>query len=197
MTLMGEMMSDVQENILTRRTVYKFTDTEVPESIVNQALIAASKAPCHKHTHPWKFYVLGPESRTILIPVISKLAKLKSVKLGSKDVDKDVERATKKITQPPILIVITSKKSPEDKFREKEDYAATVCALHNMVLSFWDNDIGSQWSSGSITRDPSTYRLLSINQEDEEIIGFLKAGYPESVPNINKPSFEELTIYLD
>ncbi len=194
---MGEMMSDVQENILTRRTVYKFTDTEVPESIVNQALIAASKAPCHKHTHPWKFYVLGPESRTILIPVISKLAKLKSVKLGSKDVDKDVERATKKITQPPILIVITSKKSPEDKFREKEDYAATVCALHNMVLSFWDNDIGSQWSSGSITRDPSTYRLLSINQEDEEIIGFLKAGYPESVPNINKPSFEELTIYLD
>ena len=194
---MGEMMSDVQENILTRRTVYKFTDTEVPESIVNQALIAASKAPCHKHTHPWKFYVLGPESRTILIPVISKLAKVKSVKLGSKDVDKDVERATKKITQPPILIVITSKKSPEDKFREKEDYAATVCALHNMVLSFWDNDIGSQWSSGSITRDPSTYRLLSINQEDEEIIGFLKAGYPESVPNINKPSFEELTIYLD
>jgi len=197
MTSMGEMMSVVQENILTRRTIYKFTDKEVPESIVNQALMAASNAPCHKHTHPWRFYILGQESRRGLIPLISKLAKLKSMKLGSKDIDKDVERAIKKITQPPVLIVITSKTSPEDKFREKEDYAASVCALHNMVLSFWDNDIGSQWSSGSITSDSETYRALSINQQDEEIIGFLKAGYPESVPNVKKPSFEEQTVYLN
>lgn len=194
---MGEIMSDVQDNILTRRTVYKFTDKDVPESIINQALIAASKAPCHKHTHPWKFYVLGPEIRGKLIPVIKKLAELKSIKLGSKDLQKDAERAIRKITQPPILIVITSKKDPEDKFREKEDYAATVCALHNMVLSFWDNDIGSQWSSGSITRDLDTYQYLSINPNTEEIIGFLKAGYPEAIPNVKKPSFEELTVYLD
>lgn len=197
MTLKGEMMSDVQDNILTRRTVYKFTDKEVPESVINQALIAASKAPCHKHTHPWKFYVLGSETRSKLIPVIKKLAELKSIKLGSKDLKKDAERAIKKITQPPILIAITSKKDPEDKFREKEDYAATVCALHNMVLSFWDNDIGSQWSSGSITRDLDTYQILSINPKTEEIIGFLKAGYPEAIPNVKKPSFEELTVYLD
>ena len=197
MTLKGEMMSDVQDNILTRRTVYKFTDKEVPESIINQALIAASKAPCHKHTHPWKFYVLGSETRSKLIPVIKKLAELKSIKLGSKDLKKDAERAIKKITQPPILIAITSKKDPEDKFREKEDYAATVCALHNMVLSFWDNDIGSQWSTGSITRDLDTYQILSINPKTEEIIGFLKAGYPEAIPNVKKPSFEELTVYLD
>ena len=197
MTLKGEMMSDVQDNILTRRTVYKFTDKEVPESVINQALIAASKAPCHKHTHPWKFYVLGSETRSKLIPVIKKLAELKSIKLGSKDLKKDAERAIKKITQPPILIAITSKKDPEDKFREKEDYAATVCALHNMVLSFWDNDIGSQWSTGSITRDLDTYQILSINPKTEEIIGFLKAGYPEAIPNVKKPSFEELTVYLD
>tara|TARA_B100000482_G_scaffold102831_1_gene74084 strand:- start:1747 stop:2340 length:594 start_codon:yes stop_codon:yes gene_type:complete len=197
MILMGEIMSDVQDNILTRRTVYKFTDKDVPESIINQALIAASKAPCHKHTHPWKFYVLGPEIRGKLIPVIKKLAELKSIKLGSKDLEKDAERAIRKITQPPILIVITSKKDPEDKFREKEDYAATVCALHNMVLSFWDNDIGSQWSSGSITRDLDTYHCLSINPNTEEIIGFLKAGYPDVIPNVKKPSFEELTVYLD
>ena len=197
MTLKGEMMSTVQDNILTRRTVYKFTDKDVPESIINQALAAASKAPCHKHTHPWKFYVLGSEIRIKLIPVIKKLAELKSIKLDSKDLEKDAERAIKKITQPPILIAITSKKDPEDKFREKEDYAATVCALHNMVLSFWDNDIGSQWSSGSITRDLETYQLLSINPQTEEIIGFLKAGYPEAVPNVNKPSFEEITVYLE
>ena len=66
-----------------------------------------------------------------------------------------------------------------------------------MVLSFWDNKIGSQWSSGSITRDLDTYQVLSINQQTEEIIGFLKAGFPESVPNVKKPSFEELTVYLD
>ena len=85
-----------------------------------------------------------------MIPVITRLAKIKSEKKGSKNLAADAERAIKKITQPPLLIAVTSQKSPDDKFREKEDYAASVCALHNLVLSLWDNGVGSQWSTGSI-----------------------------------------------
>lgn len=193
----GVNMTSLQDVINNRRSIYRFTDQEISDEILQQALLAASNAPCHKHTHPWKFYVLGNESRQSLIPAISRLAKIKSEKLQSEDFEADNERAIAKIMKPPLLIVVTSKKSPNDKFREKEDYAASVCALHNLVLSLWENNVGSQWSTGSITRDRETYDALSIEFSREEIIGFVKAGFPEKVREVKKKPLSEIVTYLD
>lgn len=190
-------MNSPQENILSRRTIYRFMDKEVSDMIITQALKAASCAPCHKQTHPWRFYSIGENTRKSLIPLITKLARIKSEKKGSNSVDEDIVRAVSKIQDAPVLFAITSKLSPEDSFREREDYAATVCALHNMVLSFWANGVGSLWSTGSITRDDETYHKLGINKQQEEIIGFVRAGYPISTPDVWKPSYEEVTTYLD
>ena len=190
-------MTDVQDVLNTRRTIHRFTDEQVADSILQDALVAASNAPCHKHTHPWKFYILGDKTRQTLMPVVTKYSEIKSKQRNSKDIQADLQRAISKITQPPILIAVTSKKSPHDDFREKEDYAASVCALHNMVLSFWGNGIGAKWSTGSITRDIQTYAALSIDMETEEIIGFIKAGYAEKIPQVNKKPISEITTYLD
>ena len=117
--------------------------------------------------------------------------------MQSNDFETDNERAIAKIMKPPLLIVVTSKKSPNDKFREKEDYAASVCALHNQVLSLWENNVGSQWSTGSITRDRDTYDALSIEFSQEEIIGFVKAGFPEKIREVKKKPLSEIVTYLD
>ena len=62
--------------------------------------------------------------------------------------------------------------------------------------SLWGEGIGSQWSTGSITRHSSTYSVLEIDEEMERIVGFLKAGYPESIPNKEKKSPNEIRKYL-
>ena len=190
-------MTRLQDVINNRRSIYQFTDEIVNDEILQQALLAASNAPCHKHTHPWKFYILGNEIRRKLIPTITNLANIKSEKMQSKNFELDVERAINKIVEPPLLIAVTSKKTHEDKFREKEDYAATVCALHNLVLSLWENGVGSQWSTGSITRDEETYDILSIDSKTEEIIGFVKAGYPEKTREVRKKPVVDIVNYLD
>ena len=190
-------MSTFQEILANRRTAYRFESKSVSDSILQEALYAASQAPCHKHTHPWKFYIIGNKTRDKLIPTIQRLADLKSAKIGSSELQKDRERAIKKIIEPPILIAVTSKTNKLDRFREKEDYAATVCALHNLVLSLWDNNVASQWSTGSITRDEETYDVLSIDSQQEEIIGFIKAGYASSIPKVNKLQVEEITNFLE
>ena len=190
-------MDNLQDLINNRRSIYKFTDQSIDDEILNRAFLAASNAPCHKHTHPWKFYVLGSQTRSKLIPTITKLAKIKSEKMQSKNFEADAKRAISKITNPPLLIAVTSKRNPDDDFREKEDYAASVCALHNLVLSLWENGVGSQWSTGSITWDESTYDCLSIDSKQEEIIGFIKAGYPESIRKVNKKPVKEIVEYLD
>ena len=76
---------------------------------------------------------MGVEVRERFIPVITRLAKIKSAKLQSTTIDLDCQRAIK-ILQPPILIAVSSKNHQMTSLG-KEDYAASVCALHNMVLS--------------------------------------------------------------
>ena len=189
-------MDTVQDTLNSRRTVYRFTDKVVERSDLEMAFEAASNAPCHKQTHPWNFYVLGEETRLKLLPTVISMAKQKITKGNGGESVTSVDRAVSKIIDAPILIAVTTKLSPEDSFREEEDYAATVCSLHNLVLSLWGEGIGSQWRTGSITRHSSTYSVLEIDEEMERIVGFLKAGYPESIPNKEKKSPNEIRKYL-
>ena len=189
-------MTSVQDNLNSRRTVYRFTERLVEKSSLEMAFEAASNAPCHKQTHPWNYYVLGLETRRKLLPTVISMAREKASKDGVDGADESVNRAVSKIMDTPTVIAVTTKLSPQDSFREEEDYAATVCSLHNLVLSLWDMGIGSQWSTGSVTRHPSTYNALEIDREKERIVGFLRAGYPESIPNIKKKGSFDIRKYL-
>ena len=89
-------MSDVQKNIISRRTVYKFDQREVPATVLEIAFEAARHAPNHKHTHPWKFYVLGQEARSSILPEVKRLAELKSMRLGRSSSDEGMKKAIAK-----------------------------------------------------------------------------------------------------
>lgn len=181
--------------MIERRTVYSFLSKDIPYKVLEDAFEAARHAPCHKHTHPWKFYVLGENTRLKIIPAVERLARQKS----KMDVVPPaiLERARQKILTPPALIAVTSRLNEGDAFREEEDYAASVCALHNAVLSLWDQGIGCQWSTGGITRDSEVYSALNLSASDERIIGLLKAGYPESIPSVIKKPLGEIRFHLD
>ena len=190
-------MEEFQEVLTSRRTIYRFKDDAIGRTELEKSFMAARNAPCHKHTNPWRFYVLGPEARRMMVPEIERLSTEKAKNSGSDDLSKVVERAVRKILQPPVLICVTSLKSPDYSFKEEEDYAATVCATHNMVLSLWEQGIGCQWSTGSITRSNSAYSAIGVSRDEERIIGFIKAGYPEEVPRREKKDLVEIRSYLD
>ena len=188
-------MSVLQDVITSRRTIYRFSDKKISREKLETAFDAARNAPCHKNTHPWKFYVMGKESRNELIPEVKRLARRKGADEG--DEREGVSKAIDKILSPPVLICVTSALTPQDSFREEEDYAATVCATHNLVLSLWGNGIGSQWSTGSITRSKASYDAIGASPEEERIIGFIKIGYPSGgIPSKNKKGLEEIREYI-
>ena len=189
-------MSIVQNLLNSRRSIYHFTEQKVKSSDLEIAFEAASNAPCHKQTHPWNYYVLGDETRKKILPAVISLSKNKAKNNKDEENISSVNRAISKIMDVPVIIAVTTKLSPEDSFREEEDYAATVCSLHNLVLSLWDMGIGSQWSTGSITRHPLTYTVLEINNELEKIVGFLKVGYPRNIPEKQKKKVSEIRKFL-
>ena len=189
-------MTDFHSLLIGRRTAHRFSAKPVDSSYVTRALQAANQAPCHKHTHPWTFYSIGQETRQKLVPAVTELAAAKSLNKKSENAEEDLKRAIGKVMTPPVLFAVTSKLSPADAFREKEDYAASVCALHNMVLSLWGDGVAAKWSTSALTRHPETYSALGIDANVEEIIGFVKAGYAERLPKVEKPSTDATTRFL-
>ena len=185
-------VNSAQETLISRRSIFSFRDQPVERALLEDAFEAARHAPCHKQTHPWKFYIMGKQTRLLLIPGVDKIVREKN----SGATSNLVERARQKILEPPELIAVTSRKSPDNAFTEEEDYAATVCALHNLVLSLWSRDVGAQWSTGAITRDPVVYEALGISEREERVIGFIRVGYPEEVPRREKKALEEVRFYL-
>ena len=106
---------------------------------------------------------MGEKTRESLIPEIEKLAKKKST--DGEELGAGISRAIEKIISPPLLICVTSARSPQDPFREEEDYAATACAIQNMTLSLWGNGVGSQWSTGAITRSDAAYAAIGVTRK--------------------------------
>ena len=189
-------MPEIQDVLTSRRTIYRFSDEKVDTETLELAFDAARNAPCHKNTHPWKFYVMGKEARKEIIPEVKRLAEKKVA--DGEDAVAGISKAVDKILSPPVLICVTSALSPQDPFREEEDYAATVCATHNMVLSLWGNGIGSQWSTGAITRSEASYGAIGASPDEERIIGFIKIGYPSGeVQSKNKKGLEEIREYIE
>jgi nitroreductase len=138
---------------------------------------------------------MGKETRNKIIPIVELMAREKAID-SKEDIKFGINKAISKIKDAPALIAVTTSININDTFRDEEDYAATVCALHNFVLSMWEQGIGSQWSTGSITRHDMSYRALNISSEEERIIGFIRVGYPDVIPERKKKSISEIRFYL-
>lgn len=184
---------ELHEALLTRRTVYKVQDRPVPDDVIDRALDAARWAPNHRLTEPWRFVVVGPRTRLLLGGVAERLALEKAGSMPAEERDRQVKRAVEKLTRLPALIVIAYSRSPDDAFRDREDYAAAVCAAQNLQLSLWADGVGCQWSTGGVTRDDESYRILSLEKEAFDIIGFFKIGYPLEVPALKRRPLDEVT----
>ncbi|MCB1153055.1 MAG: nitroreductase [Deltaproteobacteria bacterium] len=178
---------DVQEALLTRRTVHMYEDQPVDETAVDRAVAAAHGAPNHKLSFPWRFVRVGKQTRAKLLENI-----LKDMEDAGKLNDAKAKLTTEKIMNPAFLVCVSQIRSDDD-FRSKEDYAACACAIQNFMLSLHGEGIASKWGTGDPTRDPRTYELFGIDPSVEEIIGFVWVGVPKMVPSPKRPEIE--TVY--
>ena len=178
-----------QHAILSRRTAHSWTDTPVPEDVIQAGLEAANMAPCHHLTWPWRFTLPGPKSREALFELG---VQLKAAKGGLDITPAFKDRLRAKLRNPALVVVSQVKDS--DPMRFEEDYAACACAIQNLCLSVFERGFLSKWSSGGLTRHAQTYALLGIDPEVERIVGFIWIGVPTRPPNTPpRPPIEQVT----
>jgi nitroreductase len=111
----------------------------------------------HRLTQPWRFTILGPQTQ-------SRLA-----------------RDFPKIAAKPVVVAVSCLRNTDAEI-EREDYAATACAIQNIGLQAWDLGLGMQWSSGKMATGAHLFELLEIDSEREWMVGLLFFGYAMEVP---------------
>ena len=177
--------TDLVHLIKSRRTIHRYLEREVPSKIVELALEAAHYAPNHKGTWPWRFNVIGPETKAAIDDAALQMKESNGPLEGA-----PLEAFKMKRTNPHLIVV--SQRRSTDPIEAKEDYAAVACAIQNMCLTFAAHGVGSKWSTGSLTRSPRAYQFIGVDDRIEEIVGFIWYGYAADVPSPERPELSLL-----
>ena len=160
--------------ILNRRTIHSYRREAIPAALIENALLAAVHAPNHKLTWPWRFFVLGEQSRSALCRIANS--------------DKFMNCGA----MLALAIVRTT-----DEFVHRENYAALACAVQNMSLYLHSEGIGTKWSTGKVTRADEMYKMLNITPEEYELCGLFWIGYAEETPPpVTRPALNHFIKYL-
>ena len=186
----------VLETIAERRSIFDFQPTVVPRERIERALQAAVWAPNHKLTEPWRFIVVGPECKSRLSAVYARIKQDDvPVDIAREAMDEIGRKAVKKLMSKPTVIAVTCAVSG-DPFLDREDYAATCCAIQNIMLAAWEDGIGMQWSTSGLIEDAEALSVLGVDPGREQVVGLLYAGFAERVPTSARKPAAELTTWL-
>ena len=177
---------NIYEAIKTRRTVHQYEPEVLSDEQVKRIVETGHYAPTHRLTWPWRFTLVGRQGREA---IADRAVELKSV--GRELTETQIEKIRAKVLNPGALVVVSQITSADD-FQSKEDYAAVSCAIQNIALAAHVEGLGSKWSTGGITRDDRTYEVTGIEQDKEEIVGFIWLGTPKNVPTIKRPDFGDV-----
>ncbi|WP_319380579.1 nitroreductase [Thiomicrorhabdus sp.] len=195
--------TSILELIRKRRTSYQFLDSAshpLPDEELKICLQSAIWAPNHKLTQPWRFWVLGTERKKRIAGIYAENRARKQSQSDPGLYGCAYEKAIEKFNRIP-KIVIVGQILAKDPVVAKEDYAACSCAIQNFQLAAWYQQIGVQWSTGPILKDPRTYDVLGIDPDECELIGALYMGKIDEncCPNqqVKRKPVDEVTVFTD
>jgi nitroreductase len=164
---------DVDEAIRARRTLKAFTPETVDAAIVRDLLALAVLAPNHHETEPWRFWVVGPDT-------IARLTEA---------------TGDRKLLRSQTAIVVGVLRNHDPSVAE-EDFAATACAIENLMLAARARGLASFWRTPGVMGLPAFSQIVGIPAQVRPI-GVVHLGSPaEPFPETPERRAEPYTEWL-
>jgi len=167
-----------------RRTVDQYIQTPVPDELVREAIEAATWAPNHYVSEPWRFILPGKDTIGRIVELCVEMV------TASKGAEHG-EHKRKTWSEKPGWLVVTCPHD-EDALREQEDYAACCAAVQNFMLYLWKTGVGSKWTTGPITRDARFFEIIGADSLKVFVVGMLWFGYPKITPTQTRQNLDEV-----
>jgi len=169
---------NVSDAIAQRRSIKKFQDRPVTREEIELLLDAAVLAPNHHLTQPWRFYVLGPESRR---RYGLALGERKASKLPDPEAANAVREKTAREYQALPALVAVAMVLHENPETREEDYAAVMQAIGTIMLAAVERGLGTHVRTGAVMDDPAARAAVGVG-DGERIVAMLSVGVPAEVP---------------
>ena len=181
----------VYEAIHGRRMNNDFADAVPSREALERMLEAAVWAPNHRLTNPWRFFVL--EKGGARRAAVAQLAYDNAFQRNGND---DAAAGSRqRVLDAPALIYVYS--IPADSAElTRENYAASCCAVQNLLLAAVAEGLAGDWSTGNTTRHPELAATLGAD-DDWELVGALFIGMPSRPSASVRAPAEAVTAWLD
>jgi nitroreductase len=145
--------------ILTRRSIRRYEDKEIPKDVLDQIVEAGRQSPSAVNKQPYRFVVVTrSEIKKEMKAIFSRF----------------LEKA------PVVIVGCANTKS---RLTGKWAVVDTTIALQNMVVAAWSLGIGSCWI-GSFN-EQKTKQTLKI-PENWKVVALIALGYPAETPKPRK-----------
>ncbi len=178
------MSLTISDTIKSRRTIHQFRADNVPSADeIRLAIEQAVWAPNHHLTQPWRFHLLGPETKESICHLNAELVR-------EKKGEKAAEIKLRRWSEMPGWLLLSCENS-EDELRQKEDYAACCCVAHNLSLILWENNVGMKWTTGAVTRDQRFFDIVQLDSRRHFVVGLFWYGYPADIPQATRKPVNE------
>jgi nitroreductase len=167
---------DVESAIRLRRTHKQYGAEPVDAAELLELLDLARWAPNHHLTQPWRFRVLGPETRAALEGAVG-------------------EKEAAKLRRAPTLVLATAVLSGEPE-TDEEDLHATACAVYAVLLGATGRGLANYWRTPHALHDDDVRTLLGV-EPAERVVALIHLGPAESEPPAKERApFDEVVAFL-
>ena len=178
-----------------RRSISKVASECPPEELIRTMLEAATWAPNHFQTEPWRFIVLRGEARERMGALMGDLAAAREENPDRKDLAR--ERMATKPLRAPCVIAVAVEPDEREKVVELEEIAATAAATQNMLLAAEALGLGAIWRTGWVAYTPEVREFLGLS-ERATVLGFVYVGYlAQPAPDRARKPVDAVTAWME
>jgi nitroreductase len=172
---------DLETAVRTRRTHKAYGPEPVDRETLDALFELARWAPNHRVTNPWRFRVLGPQSRAALEAASEERQPGSAVKLR----------------RAPTLVALSFFRTPDDPGQDAEDRLSAAIAGYIVMVGAHARGLASYWRTVPLLDAPAGRAALGI-PDGEEPLGLIYLGrgieeqrVPERAP------IDAVVTYLD
>jgi nitroreductase len=180
------------EAIRTRRTIGKSTG-DVARETIRELIEAATWAPNHKLTQPWRFTVLTGSARDALGEVWGREAAAAAEPTARTAV---FEGESKKPLRAPAVIAV-SVRTAENPVTAEEDLTATAAAVQNLLLAAHAKGLSAAWKTGKIVYNAAVKRFLGLDPSDRIVAMVYLGAVAREEPAPRRRDVESTIAWLD
>lgn len=170
--------STVGDAIRSRRSAKRVLEAPVEDAVIERLLEAATWAPNHHLTEPWRFWVITGAARDRFGEAMAA-GDLNTHRDATPE-QREVMRASAigKAHRAPVIIAVAAVMAEGNKNPDMEEIAATAAAIQNLLLQAEAEGLGAIWRTGRSAYEPEMAEFFGLTERDK-ILGFIYLGYPD------------------